>query len=210
MTDKDIINQWKHERELAECVCSYFVDQVELSLVNETIDLINRQQAENKELAEAIHNLTIEKDALFDKAEELKAKIERLQKLLDDKCDRCIARDKSEAIKEFASRLKCGVPQEYGVISCYDVDNLVKEMVGDKKMKCYSTQKARTKAIEDMATVMYVAVANVLTDKLHFGKVKVQQTLKQIEKVFDMLAEGRMSLDDCKSVLYQEYGVTIK
>ncbi len=77
-------------------------------------------------------------------------------------------------------------------------------------MKCYSTQKARTKAIEDMATVMYVAVANVLTDKLNFGKVKVQQTLRQIEKVFDMLAEGRMSLDDCKSVLYQEYGVTIK
>lgn len=133
MTDKEIINQWKHERELAECVCSYFVDQVELSLVNETIDLINRQQAENKELAEAIHNLTIEKDALFDKAEELKAKIERLQKLLDDKCDRCIARDKSEAIKEFASRLKYGVPQEYGVISCYDVDNLVKEMVGEEE-----------------------------------------------------------------------------
>ena len=38
MTDKEIINQWKHERELAECVCSYFVDQVELSLVN---DLLN-------------------------------------------------------------------------------------------------------------------------------------------------------------------------
>lgn len=105
MTDNKIINQWKHERELAECVCSYFVDQVELSLVNETIDLINRQKAE----------------------------IERLQKLLDDKCDRCIARDKSEAIKEFASRLKYGVPQEYGVISCYDVDNLVKEMVGEEE-----------------------------------------------------------------------------
>ena len=75
-------------------------------------------------------------------------------------------------------------------------------------MKCYSTKKARERAIQDMAQVMYVA--NVLTDKLHFGKVKVQQTLKQIEKVFDMLAEGRMSLDDCKEVLYQEYGVTIR
>ena len=75
MTDNEIINQWKHERELAECVCSYFVDQVELSLVNGTIDLINRQQSENKELAEAIHNLTIEKDALFDKAEELNKEI---------------------------------------------------------------------------------------------------------------------------------------
>lgn len=49
--------------------------------------------------------------------------------------------------------------------------------------------------------VMYVAVANVLTDKLHFGKVKVQQTLRQIEKVFDMLAEGRMSLDDIKKLI---------
>ena len=77
-------------------------------------------------------------------------------------------------------------------------------------MNCYSTKKARERAIQDMAQVMYVAVANVLTDKLHFGKVKVQQTLKQIEKVFDMLAEGRMSLDDCKEVLCQEYGVTIR
>lgn len=33
---------------------------------------------------------------------------------------------------------------------------------------------------------------------------------RQIEKVFDMLAEGRMSLDDCKEVLCQEYGVTIR
>ena len=77
-------------------------------------------------------------------------------------------------------------------------------------MNCYSTQKARERAIEDMAQVMYVAVANVLTDKLHFGKVKVQQTLRQIEKVFDMLAEGRVSLDEYKAVLYQEYGITIK
>ena len=50
MTYNEIINQWKHERELAECVCSYFVDQVELSLVNETIDLINRQKAEIERL----------------------------------------------------------------------------------------------------------------------------------------------------------------
>lgn len=37
---------------------------------------------------------------------------------------------KSEAIKEFAVRLKCGVPKETGVIRCSDIDNLVKEMVG--------------------------------------------------------------------------------
>lgn len=43
------------------------------------LDLINRLQAQNKDLAETVHNLTIEKDALFDKAEELKAEIERLK-----------------------------------------------------------------------------------------------------------------------------------
>ena len=108
MTDKEIINQWKHERELAECVCSYFVDQVELSLVNETIDLINRQKAEIERLnGSVIVNNIME--------------IEKIKR-----------KTKSEAYKEFASRLKCGVPQEYGVISCYDVDNLVKEMAGDE------------------------------------------------------------------------------
>ena len=40
---------------------------------------------------------------------------------------------KTEAIKEFAVRLKCGVPQETGVIRCSDVDNLLKEMVGEEK-----------------------------------------------------------------------------
>ena len=38
----------------------------------------NRLQAQNKDLAETIHNLTLEKDALFDKAEELKVEVERL------------------------------------------------------------------------------------------------------------------------------------
>lgn len=42
---------------------------------------------------------------------------------------------KSEAVKEFAARLKCGVPQETGVIRCSDIDNLVKEMVGEDELK---------------------------------------------------------------------------
>ena len=42
------------------------------------------------------------------------------------------AQIKAEAVKEFAARLKCGVPQETGVIRCSDVDNLVKEIVGEQ------------------------------------------------------------------------------
>lgn len=45
--------------------------------------------------------------------------------------DELIADISAEAYKEFARRLKCGVPQEYGVIRCSDIDNLLKEMVGE-------------------------------------------------------------------------------
>lgn len=65
-----------------------------------------------------------------------KAENERLQKQLDTKCDRCIARDRAEAIKEFAERLK--KKRETPVGTFYgkkvynsenkDIDNLVKEM----------------------------------------------------------------------------------
>ena len=86
----------------------------------------NRLQAQNKELSETIHNLTIEKDALFDKAEELKAEVERLAKETKDKeraynDEFCLRKEwktkcqelleekqiaKAEAIEEFAERLK--------------------------------------------------------------------------------------------------------
>lgn len=40
---------------------------------------------------------------------------------------------KSKAIKEFARELKCGVPQETGVIRCKDIDDLVKQMTEVQK-----------------------------------------------------------------------------
>ncbi len=130
------------------------------------LNLINRQQAENKGLAEAIHNLTIEKDALFDKAEELKAEIERLKD-----CPKCvyeydgemteycvqgpctkftsIEKIKSEAYKEFAEKLQAfckeiiankwnekvsPVSWSYAYDNFIDdIDNLLKELVGEEK-----------------------------------------------------------------------------
>ena len=113
----------------------------------------NRLQAQNKDLAETVHNLTIEKDALFDKAEELKAEIERLKTNLNVELENFATeydnKIKSEAYKEFAERLKneiindtayaCDITQHSGY---YDyqikigdipeyIDNLVKEMVGE-------------------------------------------------------------------------------
>jgi hypothetical protein len=87
------------------------------------LDLINRQQAEVENLK---HNLKCVKD-------HKEGLIERLHKNLDDKCDKCIARDRAEAIKEFAKKLV----NEVGTIPLYDfnyvkitklIGNLVKEM----------------------------------------------------------------------------------
>ena len=89
-----------------------------------SLDIIKRKQAEIDRLERYNEIITINADTAFQDglneaqdlyAEEVKAKI------------------KTESIKEFAVRLKCGVPQETGVIRCSDIDNLVKEMVGEDK-----------------------------------------------------------------------------
>ena len=101
MTDNEIIKAF-------ECCCLYdvmFCDKCpnkdtcgEIDVGESILDLINRLKAENKKNENIIR--------LADKTIETQnAEIERLKKQLDDKCDRCIARDKFEARKEFAERL---------------------------------------------------------------------------------------------------------
>lgn len=76
MTDNEIIKALESCGNHLDCVDCECVDNCPQD-INElnglTFDLINRLQAQNKDLAETVHNLTIEKDALFDKVEELKA-----------------------------------------------------------------------------------------------------------------------------------------
>ena len=156
MTDNEII---KTLQEMADYPHNYEEGQ---DLQN-ALDLINRLQAQNKDLAETVHNLTLEKDALFDKAEELKVEVERLQNILicfmdalgkvrkvDDIDEISLiplmselnkqyrAELKAEAYKEFAERLKEKSDSRFDYselvfeISEEDIDNLVKEMVGDE------------------------------------------------------------------------------
>ena len=89
-----------------------------IDLLNSTLDLIYRQQAEIEKLKEEIQ---ITKDAYT----MLQTKNEII---------------KSEAVKEFAERLKeksFKTIRNYGltkdVVEVCDIDNLVKEMVGDKE-----------------------------------------------------------------------------
>ena len=78
MTDNEIVKALESEIHLAEYVDSDYCSNVKLEIIKSALDLINRLQAQNKDLAETVHNLTIEKDALFDKVEELKVEVERL------------------------------------------------------------------------------------------------------------------------------------
>lgn len=90
-----------------------------------------------KDLAKTTHNLTLEKDALFDKSEELKAEVERLNALIKTKnklikgLDQSISYAYDLAIKEFAKRLKDSFfdngYESPNVDFDYFVDNLVKE-----------------------------------------------------------------------------------
>ena len=108
------------------------------------LDLINRLQAQNKELAETIHNLTLEKDTLFDKTEELKAEVERLKEFVVEtrRCDKEI---KVKAYKECIEKVKNYIKTHcnpYGKPDFdYDtsikilnfIDNLKKELVGEEQ-----------------------------------------------------------------------------
>ena len=86
------------------------VDKCMHSMMQDALDLINRQQADN----------------------------ERLKKLLEEadvNYDKCAKRFYTEAIKEFAERVKMAFYYEFDEIipsiMADKIDNLVKEMVGD-------------------------------------------------------------------------------
>ncbi len=106
-------------------------------LSNQSVNLINRQKAEIDELKSDLRLKTNDYNYL-------KAECEKIQKVSSDRTDRLIntvvnlKNARSEAIKEFAERLKkktypfpCAIGVE-NAVSIRTIDDLVKEMVGDK------------------------------------------------------------------------------
>lgn len=114
MTDNEIIKALRCcSAPFNDCAgCPLYGDYPSCECERYTIDLINRQKAE----IERLKNENMAKEAEYNDMLEQRNSVERY-----------LETAKSEAVKEFASRLK-----ETGVIRCSDVDKLVKEMVGEK------------------------------------------------------------------------------
>lgn len=129
MTDNEIIKALeccsKHHNTCGTCcpmdsICNNVRDCL-ITLSKNALDLIRRQKAEIERLQKKANTPFAE--FTFDE--------NKLKEIVSDAIKNIefnLNSVKSEAIKEFAERLKCGVPQETGVIRCADVDNLVKEM----------------------------------------------------------------------------------
>ena len=134
-----------------DCNCSQIT-------ANAALDLINRQKTEVERLQKEVNLVSIQFQDLQERYEEAQTEIERLKKTeieIDDFCRRLcrmrmlngnaiasyedlqnyIQQEKSEAVKEFAERLKkvwFDNGYESPDVDFEDfVDNLVKEMAGD-------------------------------------------------------------------------------
>ena len=103
------------------------------NLRNEALDLINRQKAEIENLKVENQSLRTAANSLKMHYEEAQAEIENykhLDVILHTAIDKLTANIKSEAIKEFAERLK----EKFSIADCIvtvnnnDIDDLVEEM----------------------------------------------------------------------------------
>lgn len=124
MTDKEIIKALECCANATHKDCKncplFVVDGCVKTMSTNALDLINRLQAENERLKKENEILSINADTAFQDglneaqglyAEQVKAEI------------------KSEAIKEFADRLK--KPNRWREEDIYYIDTLLKEMVGE-------------------------------------------------------------------------------
>ena len=161
MTDNEIIKAleccMKICKDCDNCPCinnDYInVYDCKYALLKNALDLITRQQKENKRLGKEVNLVSIQFQDLQERYEEAQAEIERLKE-----CPKCayeydgevmeycvqgpcpnfktVEQIRSEVVKEFAERLKKRIyrggvhPTVEDEFMC-DIDNLVKEMVGE-------------------------------------------------------------------------------
>lgn len=187
LTDNEIIKVSEELKEMSELtppICEYeegvtvppfckpyeeFQHNVKVAL-----DLINRYEARIKELEGKV---VIQK-GLIDRQQ---AEVERLQKLLDDKCDRCIAKERTEAVKGFAEIVKANLDDFYytGEDGLVETGALIDILVNQELRDLNNVQCA--------------------TKKLHVG------TVEKTRALFQAMVNKFMSLKDLYVIVDGEY-----
>lgn len=108
-------------------------------VLKNTLDLINRQQAEIEKLNVELVGMRGACNSYKMHYDNAKAEIEKLERVtsyLEGVCESTPDKVRAEAIKEFAERLKINYSKPLFAVGSYnefirEVDNLVKEMVGE-------------------------------------------------------------------------------
>ncbi len=129
MTDEQIINIFKYcnESDSDDCYNCTARQNGKCTVPDlgiQVSQVINRQKAENERLRAELDKYPVK--TLFDNNSVICSKT-------SEDYDKLIMDISNNAIKEFARELKCGVPQETGVIRCKDVDDLVKKITEVQK-----------------------------------------------------------------------------
>lgn len=166
MTDKEIVKGLEccltNESECEDC--SYWSrEHCSLDMIQDTLNLINRQKAESNKYRIKARNQREQITQLMKKTEEQKAEIEEKDAMLNQQSETIgiyeralknkaaenerlkeqLADERylntvaeSDGIKEFAERLKrnfCAFADRHKMVDTIYIDNLVKEMTGEGK-----------------------------------------------------------------------------
>lgn len=128
--DKEVVQTLKNHIEAEDCVtCESFGKCNEFLLTKNTLDLINRKQAEIEKLNSLVDNHFWDFCSI--------AGCEGASNDCWKTCpDSRYNKIKNEAVKEFAERLKDKSLTKWDyhdAVDIEEIDNLVKEMVGDKE-----------------------------------------------------------------------------
>ena len=145
LTDEEIIDALEKEIQIANDIGDVHSMMINIGLIEDALDLINRQKAEIEKLTTelvgmrgAANSYKMHYDNAQAEIKELKMVIEAINDTIyplpfETDFDKAIKTAKAEAIKEFAERLKEEIVQipAWGRVAEKKIDNLVKEMVGE-------------------------------------------------------------------------------
>ena len=124
--------------------CVYLIDDTEYCTkrgIENIAHIVKENKSQKAEIDRLRHILVNFMGEIFDWGNKngVDTKIFAQTAILGKEKDGAVKQIKSEAYREFALDLKCGVPQETGVIRCADVDNTLSELTRNLHGTCTET-----------------------------------------------------------------------